>query len=339
MPKHLVKTLTRAKFEQLADSLIKRTIEPCRTALKNAGYTVADIDEVILVGGSTRIPAIQDAVQKFFGKAPSKGVNPDEVVAIGAAIQAGVLTGDVKDVLLLDVTPLSLGIETLGGVFTRMIERNTTIPTQKSQVFSTATDNQPSVEINILQGEREFAKDNRLLGTFNLGDIPPAPRGTPQIEVTFNVDVNGILTVSAKDRATGKENKTTVQNAGGLSKDEIPKRLRAMANAWGSREHSLGEGLVEEIVDAEVGDRGGGPNPFAEGVSVDGIDGIHDARQGRFREKSGLTLGGRNDSMPFYFTNSESARPPMLSNVAASGAEIGAGPPSRSNPLAAKASR
>src|SRR6202008_320396 len=201
MPKHLVKTLTRAKFEQLADSLIKRTIDPCQKALKNAGYSTSDIDEIILVGGSTRIPAIQEAVEKFFGKAPSKGVNPDEVVAIGAAIQGGVLTGEVKDVLLLDVTPLSLGIETMGGVMTKLIEANTTIPTKKSEVFSTASDSQPSVEIHILQGERPMAAGNRTIGRFHLDGLPPAPRGVPQIEVTFDIDANGILHVAAKDKA------------------------------------------------------------------------------------------------------------------------------------------
>ncbi len=199
-PKHLVKTLTRAKFEQLAHDLIQRTIEPCKTALRNAGMSTSDIDEIILVGGSTRIPAIQEAVEKFFGKAPSKGVNPDEVVAIGAAIQGGVLTGDVKDVLLLDVTPLSLGIETMGSVFTKLIEANTTIPTKKSEVFSTASDNQPAVTIRVGQGERPMFNDNKEIGRFDLVDIPPAPRGVPQIEVTFDIDANGILHVSAKDK-------------------------------------------------------------------------------------------------------------------------------------------
>ena len=220
-PKHLVKTLTRAKFEQLAHDLIQRTIEPCKTALKNAGMSTSDIDEIILVGGSTRIPAIQEAVEKFFGKAPSKGVNPDEVVAIGAAIQGGVLTGDVKDVLLLDVTPLSLGIETMGSVFTKLIEANTTIPTKKSEIFSTASDNQPAVTIRVGQGERPMFNDNKEIGRFDLVDIPPAPRGVPQIEVTFDIDANGILHVSAKDKGTGKEQSIKIQASSGLSDAEI----------------------------------------------------------------------------------------------------------------------
>lgn len=247
VPKHLVRTLTRAKFEQLVDKLVERTIEPCKKAMANANLTVGEIDEIILVGGSTRIPAIQEAVKKYFGKEPSKGVNPDEVVALGAAIQAGVLAGDVKDVLLLDVTPLSLGIETMGGVFTKLIEANTTIPTKKSQVFSTAVDNQPSVEIHVLQGERAMAKHNRTIGRFHLDGLPPAMRGVPQIEVTFDIDANGIINVSALDKGTNKQQNIRIEASSGLSKEEIERmKQEAEANADADAKAKEGADIINQ---------------------------------------------------------------------------------------------
>ena len=285
VPKHLVKTLSRSKFEQLSEKLVSRTLDPCKKALKDAKINVSEIDEIILVGGSTRIPKIQEEVEKFFKKKPSKGVNPDEVVAIGAAIQGGVLTGEVKDVLLLDVTPLSLGIETLGGVFTKLIESNTTIPTKKSESFSTAADNQPSVEIHVLQGERPMAKDNKTIGRFHLDGIPPAPRGIPQVEVTFDIDANGILNVSAKDKGTGKEQNIRIEASSGLTDEEINKmKEEAKANADSDQKErekidkiNAADGLIFQTEKQlkEFGDKLSKPNKKAIQDSLDKLKSIH----------------------------------------------------------------
>ena len=285
VPKHLVKTLSRSKFEQLSEKLVSRTLNPCKKALKDAKITVSEIDEIILVGGSTRIPKIQEEVEKFFKKKPSKGVNPDEVVAIGAAIQGGVLTGEVKDVLLLDVTPLSLGIETLGGVFTKLIESNTTIPTKKSESFSTAADNQPSVEIHVLQGERPMAKDNKTIGRFHLDGIPPAPRGMPQVEVIFDIDANGILNVSAKDKGTGKEQNIRIEASSGLTDEEINKmKEEAKANADSDKKErekidkiNAADGLIFQTEKQlkEFGDKLSEPNKKAIQDSLDKLKLIH----------------------------------------------------------------
>jgi len=323
-PKHLVRNLSRAKFEQLSETLVRRSMDPCIKALKDAGMTAADIDEVILVGGSTRIPKIQEEVEKFFGKKPSKGVNPDEVVAIGAAIQGGVLTGEVKDVLLLDVTPLSLGIETMGGVFTKLIESNTTIPTKKSEVFSTAADNQPAVDLHILQGERPMAKDNRSIGRFQLSDIPPAQRGVPQIEVTFDIDANGILNVSAKDKGTGKEQKIKIEASSGLSAEDIERMKReAEVNASADK---LEKESIEKLNQAdslifqtekqlkEYGDKLSEGNKANISAAVDALKSAHGSKN----------LEGIDAAMANLNSAWEAASTEMY--AASQGAGAGAGP-------------
>jgi molecular chaperone DnaK len=325
-PKHLVRNLSRSKFEQLSETLVRRSMDPCIKALKDAGMTAADIDEVILVGGSTRIPKIQEEVEKFFGKKPSKGVNPDEVVAIGAAIQGGVLTGEVKDVLLLDVTPLSLGIETMGGVFTKLIESNTTIPTKKSEVFSTAADNQPAVDLHILQGERPMAKDNRSIGRFQLSDIPPAQRGVPQIEVTFDIDANGILNVSAKDKGTGKEQKIKIEASSGLSAEDIERMKReAEVNASADK---LEKESIEKLNQAdslifqtekqlkEYGDKLSEGNKANISAAVDALKSAHGSKN----------LEGIDAAMANLNSAWEAASTEMYAASQGAGAGAGAGP-------------